>query len=105
MPFADIPDIANCDLTLSDVPAPDSELGTIFHFALTFDGYEYWGTEKCGRIANKRRHKTLTELRTCLFFEQRRYHHIGEGPNVEDEQYIRSLITKVKAMVVAGRTD
>ncbi len=105
MTFTDIPEVANRDLILSKVPRESAKLGRIFRFALTFNGYEYWGSDKCGHIANKRMHNTLTELRTCLFFEQRRYRHFGHPPDTEDEQYIRSLICKIREMIVSGRVD
>lgn len=41
--------------------------------ALRFDGYRCWGSfEDCARIALRGNPRTLTELRTCLCFEQRR---------------------------------
>ena len=64
--------IANEDLKLMDIPSADAEMHVIFEFAQSFDGYDYWGAERCGEIANERRIGTLTELRTCLFFEHRR---------------------------------
>jgi hypothetical protein len=70
--------IANADLSPQDIPAPDAGWATIGSFALTFDGYDHWGSIKaCGEVANaamaafvERRALTdsLTELRTCLFF-------------------------------------
>ena len=36
------------------------------------------------KIANERRDSTLTDLRTCLFFECRRWRHYGDDPDEED---------------------
>jgi len=34
---------------------------------------------------------SFEELRCCLFFEQRRFHHYGKGPEGEDGEAIRLL--------------
>ena len=95
--------IQNADLTLSDIPVPDADINEIGCFALTFDGYEHWGAfEKCAEVANAERQNTLTDLRTCLFFEQRRWRHSGYGPDEEAEAYWRSLVAKIRARVEAG---
>ena len=66
-------EITNEALQLGDVPSPDGGWDEIGAFALTFNGYEYWGSfEESGAVANERRHETIADLRTCLFFEQRR---------------------------------
>ncbi|MDH4207576.1 MAG: hypothetical protein OEV76_01730, partial [Anaerolineae bacterium] len=83
--------IANEDLKESDVPLPDAGWYEIGRFALSCNGYEWWGSfAKCAEVANRAarafhesgtlRH-SLTELRTCLFFEQRRWHHFGLDPD------------------------
>lgn len=85
-------------------PNPDiEEIGDIFAYALTFDGYDYVKKHlgrDCGELANERREKyhetgkwegCFEELRCCLFFEQRRYHHFGRGPEGEDEREILAL--------------
>ena len=94
--------ISNTDLVLSDVPPPDAAWRQIVKFALTFDGYEHWGsTNKCAAIANSRQNRTMSDLRTCLFFEQRRSHHCGEIPDDESMAYIRTVIEKIRAKVAA----
>jgi len=80
-----------------------TDLYTIFLYGLTAGGYDYareqWGIE-CGDLANeklKQYHETgkwegtFDELRCCLFFEQRRYHHFGEGPEGDDAKAILDL--------------
>jgi hypothetical protein len=42
---------------------------------------------------------TFAELRTCLFFEQRRWRHIGEVPDAEAMAYIRDLVRQIRAKV------
>jgi len=95
--------ISNEALTLDQVPPDDASWPVIAEFALTFDGYEYWeGFERCAEIANNHQHGTLTELRTCLFFEQRRWRHFGTDPDDEAMLYIRSLLGKIRDMVLSG---
>jgi hypothetical protein len=98
--------IANTDLALSDIPTTDADWMQIVKFALTFDGYEHCGsTSKCAAIANSRQNRTLSDLRTCLFFEQRRSHHSGEIPDDESMAYIRTVIQKIRDKVVAGESE
>src|SRR5258708_1918094 len=81
--------IPNNELQLDQVPKPEADWDLISKFALTFNGYKAWGSfEKCAEIANQERHSSLTELRTCLFFEDRRWHHYGDEPDAEAMQYI-----------------
>jgi len=96
--------VSNEDLTAANIPSPKARWHTIEKFALTFEGYKHWGSfEKCAKVANARLNKTLTELRTCLFFEQRRWRHFGEPPNKEEMAYIRNLIQAIRAKVLSGR--
>jgi hypothetical protein len=95
--------IANKDLRLSDVPKDAKHWG---EFALTFDGYEqHGGFAGCAAIANKRKPKTLTEFRTCLFFEQRRHRHFGTEPEREAMAYIKSLLEGIRDRVKQGQYD
>jgi hypothetical protein len=68
-----------------------------------FDGYAYakkhFGVE-CGDLANQRLESyrktgkwtgSFEELRCCLFFEQRRYHHFGWNPEGEELEAIKAL--------------
>ena len=98
--LAQIPSIK---LRLTDIPSSGAAVEEIERFALTFDGYEHWGSfDQCALIANEQRHDTLTNLRTCLFFEQRRWRHFGEAPDAEAEAYWRTLVDKIRARVQAG---
>jgi hypothetical protein len=94
--------IPNSELKIDCIPECNAGLRSIFAFALTFDGYKTWGQEECATIANARRHETLTDLRTCLFFEQRRWHHFGYEPDKEAEAYFRELIGMIRQRVADG---
>lgn len=93
-------EVANTDLTPTDIPPADADWYTIAEFALTYDGYQRWGSfEKCAEIANAQRHGSLDELRTCLFFEQRRWRHFGDEPDAESMAYIRGVVEKIRGIV------
>ena len=75
-------------------------------FALTFDAYEVLGSfEACGEIANARNSETLTNLRTCLFFEQRRWRHFGEEPDSSSMEYIHGIVEKIRIKLGAGERN
>ena len=89
----------------ADIPSPSATWTEIGEFALTFNGYEYWGSfAKCAEIANARDPQDLLELRTCLFFEQRRFRHFGWAPDGEDMDYIRGLVELVREFAEAKQT-
>jgi hypothetical protein len=95
--------ISNADLTLEIVPDPDAPLDRISEFAATFDGYRHWGSfKKCAEIANAERHDSLTNLRSCLFFEWRRWHHFGDEPDAEAEDQWRHLVREIRRFVQEG---
>jgi hypothetical protein len=105
-------EITNDDLTASDVPAPDAGWQEIGRFALSFNGYEWWGSfQKCAEVANLAVKtyresgvlpESLTDLRTCLFFEQRRWRHFGFDPDEEAMRYISALLEAIRESVLAG---
>jgi hypothetical protein len=97
-------DLANTQLTPGDIPSYQEPWARIEPFALTFDGYSYWGSvEKCAEVAGKTP-GTLTELRTCLFFEARRWNYKGKVPDVKSMKRIRALVFAISQKVVAGDT-
>jgi hypothetical protein len=109
-------EIANSNLIEKDIPPPNAEYwGVIDHFALSFDGYEYWDPfEKCAEIGNnsletwrdkKYLSGSLTELRTCLFYEQRRWRHFDEHPDSETMTYIHALVEAIRSKVRKGELD
>jgi hypothetical protein len=97
-------EIHNTDLRLDQIPPIDSDYSNIADFALSFDGYSR--IKDIGVFANKLVAEiqnddaivaklTLAELRACLFYEQRRYHHYGEDPEGEDRDYINRLLLEI----------
>ncbi len=99
-------EIPNERLRPEDVPAPDAEWDTIDAFGLTFNGYKACGSfEKCAAIANQQLDSTLTELRICLFFEGRRWHHYGDEPEEEATACIRGIVEKIRTKVLAGELE
>ncbi len=92
--------IPNADLTLDMIPGTDADWYEVSMFALKFDGYKECGSASaCAAIANAGRDNTLTELRICLFFEDRRWRHFGESPDATGMVYIHSLIAKIRDKV------
>lgn len=95
-------------LTGESIPGPNAPwMPDMAEFALTFDGYEALGT-RIGDSANASRHEWsengmlphgLVELRSCLFFEQRRHRHFGWDPDGDAMGYIRVLIEAIRARV------
>jgi hypothetical protein len=95
-------EISNEVLKLSDIPVSDSPFELVEQFGYTFNGFEQLGSfAACADIANEPRHDTLTNLRACLFFEQRRWHHYGDRPDAEAQEYQRGLVEKIRVKVSA----
>jgi len=91
------------DLTPGRVPPRGASWGDVYGFALSYDGYALWN--EVGEFANRARERwygsrilsdTLDELRACLFFEQRRYHHYGWDPTGEDAEYFWALLDAIR---------
>ncbi len=101
----DYKSISNAELTLDQIPINSNTWEEIELFALTFDGYSYWGDETCADIANRQDASTLTKARTCLFFEQRRWRHFDEIPTGADLKYIKGLIKIIHTCVLKNRKD
>ncbi len=104
--------ISSDALSATDVPAATASWQRISLFAVTMDGWSV-SPEQCADIANTMaaRYRStgqlpddLTELRTALFFEQRRYRHIGEAPRGEEMAYIRALVEAIRTAVTARDT-
>ena len=103
--------IPNDFLRLDDLPSPDADGTEIWRLADTFNGFKHWGSfERCAEIADRHfydqlRDSNLTELRTCLFFECRRWHHFGELSDWHCKPYVRGLVEKIREMVASGRVE
>ena len=102
--FTTLPEeIPNHLLTCAQIPSDRATWQEIVRFAQTFNGYKEWGSfEQCVKIANAKSHETLTDLRTCLFFEQRRPHHSGDDPDAETMKYIQHLLASIRTKVING---
>lgn len=105
------PEISHQQLKLDMIPSSRAAWLPIAQFALTYDGYRHKeGVAGCGAIANSARARywkdrklprSLDHLRTCLFFEQRRFRHFGDSPSGEDLAYIRSIVLAIRKLVKA----
>ncbi len=78
----------------------------IWQFALTYDGYRHHPDDAAtignSAIAAWRRDRTLPDdldtTRTALFFEQRRYHHVGTDPGAEVVEYLTALLDRIRQL-------
>ena len=96
--------IPNEELVLNRIPDPETELWGWERFALTINGYDVMGGfEPCADLANSGIPTTLTELRCCLFFEQRRER--WNGGFTTNELLIRDLLRAIRRKVEAGELD
>lgn len=103
--------IPNTQLLENHIPSSHAAWSKILPFAESFDGTEYWGTfEKCREIAkqgialfrsNQQLSQSLTDLRTCLFYEARRWNHLEKAPNKKGMEYIRALVEAIRVRVLA----
>lgn len=104
-------------LTEDSIPGPNALwMPDIARFALAFDGYQALG-DRIGDLANAAKNEWsengvlpqgLIELRSCLFFEQRRYRHFGSDPDEADMPYIHALVEAIRAHASSagsGRDD
>ena len=95
-------EIDNKRLSVADVPSFKEAWSRIEPFALTFDGYRYWGSiDKCAEVAAKTP-ATLTQLRTCLFFEARRWTHLKMQPDEKALKHIRALVFAINEKIKSG---
>jgi len=98
--------IANASLRETDVP-DRGDWDAVSEFALSYDGYAYW--DDLPELANRFVQRwtrdrslptTLDELRGCLFYEQRRWHHFGEDPAGRSADYMQAIVDAVRALVL-----
>jgi hypothetical protein len=94
-----------------DVPGPDDPWwGVGDRFALTFNAYDRLGSSSnVDKTANKAREKydksgvlpdSVDGIRTCLFYEQRRWRHFDEDPYEDPgtKQYLRALFAALREL-------
>ena len=98
-------ELANSELTPADIPSFKEAWPRIEPFALTFDGFRYWGSvEKCAEVAQSKTPGSLTELRTCLFYEARRWKLQHASPDAISMRHIRALVYAIREKVDGGDT-
>ncbi len=99
--------ILTADLRLTDVPDEGADWREIEQFALSFNGYEHprdfirearrafqAGTANLDAL-------TLTQLRTCLFCEQRTQRWCCSTPGFKlEETYMRALVGAIRTKLV-----
>jgi hypothetical protein len=100
--------IPNGQLRLHGIPERGDSWDAVCSFSLTYDGYAYWTdvSELATRSVRTwtRHHRlpaTIDEVRACLFYEQRRWHHFGEDPNGRGAQYVWALLDTLRNLVAA----
>jgi hypothetical protein len=103
--------IPNEILGLEHLPKSDDDDQMVWiEFALAFDGYAEMGSQRsCADFANEVREdweksgllpQNLSQLRTALFFEQRRWRWSNEEPFTNEEwQYWRSLVDAIRRIL------
>lgn len=98
--------VINRDLRRSMVPGPHACWEAVEEFALSYDGYSYWSD--LGKLAGGSMRAwarqgslpgTLDELRGCLFYEQRRWHHFGLEPQGRGAVYVRALLDALASLL------
>ena len=95
--------IPNNKLTPDLIPTRSSTLAEVWRFALTFNGYDEWGSfEKCADVGPAHPESTLTELRTVLFFEQRCWNHFGTDPDELRMGYVNRVLQQIRGKVENG---
>jgi len=92
--------LTNEQLEVSQVPGPGSRWIEIEQFAVTFNGVAAFGN-RLAELAN--RHAAagtvptdLSELRGCLYFEQRRYRHFQEIPSGRNLEHVLALLAGIR---------
>ena len=103
--------IPNSMLIEKDIPSRRAAWKNILPFAHTFNGYEHCGSvKKCREVAhqgivlhksNKDSQLSLTDLRTCLFYEARRWKHLEKSPNKAALIYVHALVEDIRVRVQA----
>jgi hypothetical protein len=101
--------VPNVELVAAEIPRRVDSWDAVSDFALSYDGYEYWDDlpELARRVLQRWTRSralpgTLDELRGCLFYEQRRWHHFGEDPTGRSAEYMRAVIDAIRAIAVAA---
>jgi hypothetical protein len=94
--------IPHARLATLGIPRRGDTWDAVSDFALSYDGHAYWSDlpELANRVLQRWTRTralpdTLDEIRGCLFYEQRRWHHFGEEPTGRSADYIWALVDAV----------
>ena len=100
--------VPHAELTAALVPTRGDPWEAVSVFALSYDGHAYWegGAQLAARaLRDWTRQRTLPgdldELRACLFYEQRRWHHRGEEPFERAAEYVWALLEQLHKVMSA----
>lgn len=103
--------IQNSQLAEDDIPSRNASWKKIQPFALSFDVYKQWGTfEKYKEVAKKgvdlyqskqELPRSMTDLRTCLFYEAKRWKHFEKNPSKKGLAYVHALVEAIRVRVHA----
>jgi hypothetical protein len=103
--------VPNGQLRVHAIPEKGDPWDVVSSFSLSYDGYAYWDdvSELATRhIRDWTRHRALPtsidEVRACLFYEQRRWHHFGEEPNGRAALYVWALLDALQNLIAARVT-
>ena len=107
----DIVEIPNNQLTPEILPAGDADWKDIGRFALSFSAYSHFPgpeledvsrtVEGAFEAGSDLGSFTMSELRACLFWSQRRYRWLERHPDDTEMKYIRALLEALRIKVVA----
>jgi hypothetical protein len=98
--------IPNAAVRTGNIPRRGATWDVVGEFALSYDGYAYWD-DLIDLANNTMRFWTrdrslpegIDELRGCLFYEQRRWHHRGDEPRGRSADYVWALVDAIGASV------
>ncbi|MHB8328189.1 MAG: hypothetical protein ACYDD6_00935, partial [Acidimicrobiales bacterium] len=106
--------VPNSRLCRDMVPGRGGSWEAVEEFALTYDGHAYWsdvaelGNRAMQHWTRDRALPTmLDELRGCLFYEERRWHHFGEDPHGRGAEFVWALLDSIRELAtpVGARLD
>jgi hypothetical protein len=117
-------EITNTALTECDLPFLRNKWDQpLMQFAMSFDGYRFIeGPQRLGAFANRAMRayeqekslpQSLSELRACLFFEGRRWHHVGSAAGSYEAfdkdgramRYIHALLEAIARKIRDGERE
>lgn len=99
--------IQHHELREEHLPRPGAQWAKIVPFASTFNAYEQLGGFKPAAIAGNHKVRnlsacTLTDLRSALFFEYRRYNHLGYDPDGQAMLHLHALVEEIRRRIQNG---